>query len=199
MRLQCSPARPATAVRAALIEAGAPYELVRTDDPGPAAGARSQRLPALVDGDARVDGDAAIILWLGDRYPDSPLTPAPATPQRADCFRWVAYLANTVQTIGARRGTVVGVEPDIAATIRVGAASDLAGALEFIERELAHRDHLVAGRFTGADLLLYQLVAIELADLVPSVAAHPNLSAHRTRIEARPSVVGARAEWATSS
>src|SRR5579871_4177267 len=37
---------------------------------------------------------AAILLYLGDRFPDARLAPA----ERGDYYRWVVFLTNTVQT-----------------------------------------------------------------------------------------------------
>ncbi|MGB1527267.1 MAG: glutathione S-transferase family protein, partial [Miltoncostaeaceae bacterium] len=90
------------AVRAALECAGAEYEVVdvhpsRRDDAAGFADANPlKRVPALREGDVRISETGAILLWLGDRFPDAHLAPAVGTPARADHYRWVTWCANTL-------------------------------------------------------------------------------------------------------
>jgi glutathione S-transferase len=55
------------------------------------------RLPTLVDGALVLFETAAICLHLADTHPQAQLAPPLGTPQRADFYRWLMYLTNTVQ------------------------------------------------------------------------------------------------------
>ena len=54
-------------------------------------------IPALVDGDLVLTEAAAICLYLADRHPESKLAPAFGTPERAQFYKWLMYLTNTLQ------------------------------------------------------------------------------------------------------
>lgn len=55
------------------------------------------RVPALVlDGQVLTE-TAAIAMHLGDRYAERGLAPQPGTAERAAYYRWVIFMANTVQ------------------------------------------------------------------------------------------------------
>lgn len=90
------------AARAALECAGAEYEVVnvhprrRDEAPGFAEANPLKRVPTLRDGDVHVSETGAILLWIGDRFPDAGLAPAVGTPARADHYRWVTWCANTL-------------------------------------------------------------------------------------------------------
>ena len=87
-----------------LEEIGADYELVLVDrnkneHKGPAylklnpAG----RIPVLVDGDLVLYEAAAICLHLADRHAAAGLAPALGSNERAEFYKWLVYLTNTVQ------------------------------------------------------------------------------------------------------
>lgn len=88
-----------------LQELGVQHELVLVD-----RGANAQksaeymklnpagRIPTLVDGDLVLFESAAICLHLCDTYPDAQLAPAVGSAERAQFYKWLMYLTNTVQT-----------------------------------------------------------------------------------------------------
>lgn len=87
-----------------LQEIGAPYDLKRVDrDQHEHKSADYLKLnpsgliPALVDGDLVLTEAAAICLYLADRHPESRLAPALGTPERAQLYKWLMYLTNTLQ------------------------------------------------------------------------------------------------------
>jgi glutathione S-transferase len=55
-------------------------------------------IPALVDGDLVLYESAAICLHLADTHPERALAPAVGTPQRAEFYKWLMWLTNTLQT-----------------------------------------------------------------------------------------------------
>ncbi|NEX62049.1 glutathione S-transferase family protein [Noviherbaspirillum galbum] len=55
------------------------------------------RIPVLVDGDMVLFETAAICLHLVDTHPEAGLAPAPGTKERAEFYKWLVYLTNTLQ------------------------------------------------------------------------------------------------------
>jgi glutathione S-transferase len=54
-------------------------------------------LPVLVDGDLVLYEAAAVVLHLADTHPQARLAPAPGTPQRAEFYKWLMWMTNTLQ------------------------------------------------------------------------------------------------------
>jgi glutathione S-transferase len=54
-------------------------------------------IPVLVDGDMALPETAAICLHLVDKHPEKGLAPKVGTNERAQFYRWLIYLTNTVQ------------------------------------------------------------------------------------------------------
>jgi len=134
------PGAAAMAPHAALAEIGADYRLVEI-------------VPTLVDEESGhvLTESAAILLYLGDRFPASQLAPA----DRADYYRWLVFLTNTVQTAFLRF-----FYPE-----RYGGADDVADAgsrdageaFDIVERALEGRTWLAAEHRTGVDLFLFMV------------------------------------------
>jgi glutathione S-transferase len=89
-----------------LRELGLPFELKYVDR---AAGAHKSAeylklnpnglIPVLVDGDLVLYETAAILLHLVDTHPDAGLAPAVGTVERAMFYKWLIWLANSVQAM----------------------------------------------------------------------------------------------------
>ena len=100
LRLYWRPGSAAMAPHAALAEIGVAYELVRVErdeaqsDPGYLALNPLGVVPTLVDGDVVLNESAAILLYLADRFPEARLAP----PERAQFYRWLVFMTNTLQT-----------------------------------------------------------------------------------------------------
>ena len=98
------PSNASLASHIVLEEIGAPYELVLVDrdtqahkQPDYLKLNPSGLMPVLIDGDLVLTETAAICLHLADRHPQANLAPALGTPERANLYRWLIYLTNTVQ------------------------------------------------------------------------------------------------------
>ncbi len=94
----------AFSVEAALAEAEAPYKfeivlLEKNEQKSPAFLAinPSGKLPALrfPTGEV-VTESAALLLTVAERHPEAGLLPPPGTLARADCYRWLAYMASEI-------------------------------------------------------------------------------------------------------
>ncbi|MDM0040664.1 glutathione S-transferase family protein [Variovorax sp. J22G21] len=59
-----------------------------------------QQVPALVlpSGEVMTES-AAILIWLGDRYPEAQLCPAPDDPLRARYLRWMVYVPAAIYSM----------------------------------------------------------------------------------------------------
>jgi len=54
-------------------------------------------IPVLTDGELVLYETAAIVLHLADTHPQAQLAPPLATPQRAEFYKWLMWLTNTLQ------------------------------------------------------------------------------------------------------
>lgn len=118
-----APGSGATPIHAALTLIGAQVETV---DIAPwegdaererVAGVNPMRqVPALVlpSGEVMTES-AAILIWLGDRYPEAQLCPAPDDPLRARYLRWMVYLPAAIYSMFWVRDEPSRLVPDPAA------------------------------------------------------------------------------------
>jgi glutathione S-transferase len=101
--LYYSPGSASLAVHLALLEIGTPHRLEKLDL---AAGAqhspeyrklnpRGQVPTLVVDGKAYFES-AGLLLSLAERHPEARLAPAPGSPQRAEYYQWMTFLANSL-------------------------------------------------------------------------------------------------------
>jgi len=105
MTLFHAPATAAMVVHWLLIELELPHRLHPLDlDKGEQKSPHYLKLnPAgvvptlLIDGEPPLCEAAAIAMYLAELCPARALLPAPDTPARAQCYRWMFFLANTVQ------------------------------------------------------------------------------------------------------
>ncbi|MGZ8782187.1 MAG: glutathione S-transferase family protein [Gaiellaceae bacterium] len=162
MRLHYLPGTAAMASHAALAEIGVPYELVRVERD--ADGRVSDeylalnpwgKIPTLEDGNLVLTESAAICLYLADKFPDARLAAPVGTPERAELYRWLLWLSNTVQTAQLRF-----FYPERYGTegVQARAEADLREHHELIERHLAGREWLVGDERTVADFFLFMLI-----------------------------------------
>jgi glutathione S-transferase len=154
--------RPGTASmapHAALAEIGVDYRLVEIGRDEAQSDEKYRALnplgvvPTLLDEESGLvlPESAAILLHLGDRYPEAQLAPA----DRADYYRWLVFLTNTVQTAMLRffYPERYGSGADVAGA----AARDAGEAFDVLDAALAGRTWLAAEHRTGADLFLFMV------------------------------------------
>jgi glutathione S-transferase len=182
----------AMAPHAALAELGLDYELIEIDrdaaQNSPAYRALNPFgvVPTLVIGDEVLTEAAAIILTLGDRYPESRLAPA----DRTQYYRWLVFMTNTVQTAFLRFLYPERHGGEAAGEVAVAELQELFAVLE---RRLEGREWLAADHRTGADLYLFMLTRWGRR-LDPPAWDRPNLRAHFVRTLALPGVARMVAE-----
>ncbi len=184
MRLHYLPGTAAIAPHATLAEIGIPYELVQVDrdDNGRVSEEylalnRWGKIPTLEDGDFVLTESAAICLYLAEKFPDARLAPRAATRERAELYRWLLWLSNTVQTAQMRhfypeRYGTAGVEE--------AANAELADHYDLLDAHLADRHWLVGEERTVADFFLFMLTRWGRF-LEPAAWDRPGLRAHWLR------------------
>ena len=184
MRLHYAPGTAALAPHVTLAEIGVEYELVlvERDEEGRPPPSYFElnpwgKIPTLEDGDFVLTESAAICLYLAETFPDARLAPPAGTRERAELYRWLLWLSNTVQMTLLRHfyphryGT---------AGVKEAADSELAQHFDLIERHLAGREWLAGGERTVADLFLF-MVTRWGRNLEPAAWDRPNLRAHWLR------------------
>jgi len=176
------------APHAALAEIGVEYNLVRIEREAAQSDPTYRSLnplgvvPTLVDEERGLvlTESAAIMLHLGDEYPHASLAPS----ERADYYRWLVFLTNTVQTTMLRF-----FYPERYGGGAVSAAAEVEAqaAFDVVEQALNGREWLAASHRTGADLFLFMLTRWG-RKLDPAAWERPALRAHFLRTLALPGV-----------
>jgi glutathione S-transferase len=176
-------------VRWALEEAGLPYEekLIGPDDQKSAAYRALQpfgQVPAIEDGDLTLFESGAIVLHIAER--SGALLPADAN-ERELVRTWTFAALNTVEPPIMMMNMIdlqPGGAPAGAKELRDKIVAAVGTRLDNVATFLGEREHLVAGRFTAADLMMTTVLRIlRNSELV---ASRPTLDAYRRRGEARP-------------
>lgn len=155
------------AAHAALIEIGAPREMVRIDmDKGEHRGEAYRkiqphgRVPALRHGEMVMYESAAILLYLADRHPQAGLAPDVTSPERGLFTQWLMHLTNTVQEHEMHwfHPDFYIDGPEHQAALKAHAKTRIEGSFAYFETVLAERGpYLLGARFSAADLFFYML------------------------------------------
>jgi glutathione S-transferase len=136
-----------------LLEAGAPYEIVRVNirAPGhPSAEFRQVnpmgKVPALQDGGLGFGETSAILLYIADKFPQAKLAPLPTDPNRGRFLQWLMYPSTTIEPamMEKRRGA----EPMTTAA----GWGDYDRAMAALEGAMTPGKWLFGDQFTAADL-----------------------------------------------
>jgi glutathione S-transferase len=176
-------------VRWALEEAGIPYDvrLVSLQEPRSEEYLRLQpfgQVPAYEEDDLAMFESGAIVLHIAEQ--SEALMPRDRAG-RSETVTWMFAALNTMEppiamlnVLDRQPADVLGRAKEIRATV----VERTQGRLNQLAAFLGDREHLVAGRFTAADLLMTTVLrALRNTDLV---AKMPSLEAYRLRCEARP-------------
>ena len=147
------------------------------------------RIPVLVDGDLVLYESAAIMLHLADRHPQAGWSPALGSPERAQLYKWLIYLTNTLQAemmlwfYPARYTQDEAGAPAVRQAIGVRVSAIFA----HIASELSSRPYLLGDTISLADLFLFMLIYWGYG-LRPPALEIPELRRFADRIAARPAV-----------
>lgn len=178
-----------------LIELGIEHELKMLDfDKREQKSAEYLRLnpagvvPTLVmDGQVLTEA-AAIVMQLADLHPQAKLAPAMGTPDRAQYYRWMFFMANTLQP--AYRAWFYPDEPagaDHAQAVKERARQGIESAWARVADHLTGQGgpYLLGEHLSAADFLLTMLMRWSRNMPRPS-DSWPALQAHAQRMKARP-------------
>ena len=181
-------------------EGGEAVEFVVPTRDGPDAGPPEflaasplRKVPVLIDGDLVLVESSAICMHIADRNPQAGLAPPPGDPARGEWYRWLVYLANTVQPalyqfIYPERFSADDAHVD---DTRALAVDKLRGVWDWIDSELGERDTLVGDSFGAADAYLWMLMRWSRRHPEPAFG-RPNLGRFWTEVGARPAVLRVR-------
>jgi glutathione S-transferase len=154
MKLYYNPQSRAVIAKWMLDECGVAYEIVPIDlkkrehktpeflQINPAG-----KLPALVDGDSRIFENAAICLYLGDKFPAANLAPKIGAPERGRYLALMVY--STSQLEPAMSDALLDVS-----TLPQRGWTDFETVKDVIEKELGDGPYLFGDWFNGADVMI---------------------------------------------
>ena len=194
-QLHYYPSNASMAPHILLEEIGAPFELVfvdRTKDAHKAAPYLALNpnglIPVLVDGDLVLYESAAICLHLADAHPQA-LAPALGTPQRAQFYKWLVWLTNTLQAtlilyFYSERWADT---PEAAAQVKAHAEQKVGPLLDQLEAELARHGQpwLLGASFSAVDAYALMLCRWTRGFARPARSL-PALGPYLQRVLARP-------------
>jgi glutathione S-transferase len=168
-----------------LEEIGEPYELQFVDLP---KGAQKQppvvelnpmgKVPVLVDGDVAVTENAAIALYLADRYALGRLAPRPDDPRRGTYLRWSLFAPSVIEPGLMAKAASWQFKPGQAGW------GDHDAMLKTMEQALDGRDYVLGDMFSIADVIFGGTIVFMLR--FGMLEAKPAFSAYAARLLARP-------------
>lgn len=150
------------------------------------------KAPVIQDGDLVLAESGAIAEYLVERHGGGRLAPRPDTAAWALYLHWLHFAEGSAMLplllelflgIGLIPG---GKEGALAGFV----AAELAKQLDYVERELGEKEHLL-GAFTAADVMMG--FPLELAERQGHLAGRPRLVAYVERLRARPAYQRAQA------
>ena len=191
------PSNASLAPHMVLEEIGAPYELALVDrNNNEHKNARYLKLnpsgliPVLIDGDLVLTEAAAICLHLADRHADARLAPPLGSNDRAQLYKWLMYLSNTLQA-----ELITYYYPDrlggktSAEIVQASAEARIGKMLDLIEHHLAYSGGpwMLGAQYTIVDPYLMMLARWTRGFAHPA-RARPALAKFLAAMAGRPAV-----------
>jgi glutathione S-transferase len=148
------------------------------------------QVPTLVLPDGQVMTEsAAMMIHLGDTFPEAGLAPGIASPLRAPYLRWMLFLATTLYMSDLRlfyphRYTV---DQACAGAVKAQAALDMENEFAILAGVLGENNFLLGRAMTALDI--YAAMFINWSpDIAALAAKHPNLKALHDRVAQHPRI-----------
>jgi glutathione S-transferase len=138
------------------------------------------KLPALVDGDAKIFENAAICLYLADKFLQAKLAPKIGAPERGRYLSLMVY--STSQLEPAMGDALLGVQ-----WLPQRGWTDFETAKDVVESELGAGPYLFGDWFTAADVMIGSMFAWKRQWGGPP--ERPKLAAYVDRLLARPAAM----------
>jgi glutathione S-transferase len=136
------------------------------------------KLPALVDGRTRVFENAAICMYVADKFPQARLAPPADSPDRGRYLSLMVY--STAQLEPAMGDSLLGVRSNNSAR----GWTNFEQAKDAVERELGEGPYLFGARFTAADVMIGSMFIWHRA--FGGRSNRPKIDAYINRLQARP-------------
>jgi glutathione S-transferase len=143
------------------------------------------KLPILVDGDTVVTEEAAMGLYLADRYSLGKLAPAFDDPARGTYLRWSLFAPSVIEPGVMAKAGGWEFKPGQAGW---GTYESMLGAME---SAIAGRDYILGERFSMADIIFGGSLRYMLR--IKMLEASPTFRAYADRLGARPALQRAEA------
>ena len=150
------------------------------------------KVPALQDGDFVLLESAAIVTYLGDKFPDQQLVPAAGTRERGSFDQWGYFVLSELEQplwlMGKHRFVLP--EDRRVPAIMETAAWEFQRALQLLSEGLGEQEYILGGRFSAADILLGHTLFWALEFHQPVQQA--NLRDYIDRLKVRPALAAAQ-------
>jgi glutathione S-transferase len=143
------------------------------------------KVPVLVDGDVVVTENAAIALYLADRYASGRLAPRPEDPRRGAYLRWSLFAPSVIEPGSAAKAAGWEFKPAQAGW------GDHQTMVKTMEHAIAGRDYVLGDTFSIADIVFGGTIRFMLK--FGMLEASPTFSAYAERLSARPACQAADA------
>ena len=202
MKLYHAPQTRSIRPRWLLEEVGAPYELARLDltkdehkSPEYLKLNPNGRVPTLVDGDLVLYESAGICQYLADRFADKKLAPPVGTPARGLYYQWIHYTMTELEPplVALFIQTLQKPEAERLPTVIAEARTQLAAALDVVERALDGREFILGKEFSAADVMLGSpLVWAQMMNMLDD--KRPGINGYLARLGTRPALQRAAAD-----
>ncbi len=184
-----------------LEEIGAPYKLVYVDrDQGAHKKPEylklnpSGTIPVLIDEELSltIPETAAICLHLADRHPEAGLIPPLGSKERAELYRWLIYLTNTVQATLIHYYYPDRLGQEHQETVKARAEVQLMDMLDILEAQMQKSGGpwLLGARYSVADPFL-MMMCRWTRNMAHPARARPALARFLAAMAERPAVIRA--------
>jgi glutathione S-transferase len=185
MKLYFDPQSRSQVAKWMLDEAGVEYEIVPTlirekahKKPEYLKINPAGKLPALVDGRTRVFENAAICMYVAEKFPEARLAPSVGSPDRGRYLSLMVY--STAQLEPSMGDSLLGVRSNNSAR----GWTNFEQAKDVVERELGYGPYLFGAQFTAADVMIGSMFIWHRA--FGGRSNRPKIDAYIDRLQARP-------------
>src|SRR5712671_2323754 len=177
MKLYYSPGACSLSPHIVSREAGIPVELKKVNLSG------KGYVPALeLDNGQVLTEGPAIVQYLADQKPESGLAPKAGSFERYRLQEWLNFITTEIH-----KGFSPLFKPNTPDEYKKIVRDNLAGRFEWLNQQLAGKEHLMGKTFTVADAYLFTVLTWT-KPLHIDLAKWPNVAAFVARVAARPKV-----------
>jgi glutathione S-transferase len=143
------------------------------------------KVPVLVDGEKVITESVAIVLYLGEKYPEKGFVPKDLA-QRAEMNRWLLFAATELEQPLWRivKNTSLYPEDKRIPTDVIRAREDFAPMATVLEEHMKGREYLVGNSVTIADFVM--AYTLDWANEVQLLDGFPRLKAYMMKMYERP-------------